>query len=84
MQRSRPFDVHSFFEQFSKVNMGVENEKERISAEVIRSGPDTPTAPVLPTVNPAVEKKEVPGSNVHPAIYVTYVSTLPPGLLRAA
>ena len=56
--------------------MGVENEKERVSAEVIRSGPASPTAPVLPTVNPAVEKKEVPASTFHPAVYVMYVRAL--------
>lgn len=56
--------------------MAVENGKERVSAEVIRSDPSSPTAPILPTVNPAVEKKEVPGSNIHPAIYVTYVFTV--------
>ena len=56
--------------------MGVENEKERISAEVVRSGPASPTAPVLPTVNPAVEKKEVPASTLHPAVYVMCVRAL--------
>ena len=56
--------------------MGVEGEKERISAEVVRSGPASPIAPVLPTVNPAVEKKEVPASTVHPAVYVMCVRTL--------
>ncbi len=50
--------------------MGVENEKERVSAEVMRSGPASPTAPVLPTVNPAVEKSEPPASTLHPAVYV--------------
>lgn len=53
--------------------MGVENEKERVSAEVIRSGPESTVAPVLPTVNPAVERKEVPASTFHPAVYVMYV-----------
>ena len=46
------------------------HEKERISAEIIRSGPGSPTLPVLPTVNPDVEKKEQPASKLHPAVYV--------------
>lgn len=52
--------------------MGVENEKERASAEIVRSGPVSPSEPVLPIVNPAtVEKKgEPPASKVHPAFYV--------------
>ena len=57
--------------------MGVENEKERISAEVIRTSPASPVALVLPTVNPAVEKKEVPASKLHPAFYVMYLG-IPP------
>lgn len=55
--------------------MGAENEKERVSAEVIRSGPESTVLPILPTVNPAVEKKEVPASSFHPAVYVMYVQT---------
>ena len=55
--------------------MGVGGEKERVSAEVIRSDPASPTAPVLPTVNPAVEKREAPASKLHPAFYVMYVRT---------
>ena len=58
--------------------MGVETEKERVSAEVVRSGPASPTAPVLPIVNPAVEKKEVPASTMHPAVYVMCVYALNP------
>ena len=50
------------------------SEKERISAEIVRPGPDSPTAPVLPTVNPDVEKKEQPAAKLHPAFYVMYVS----------
>ena len=48
------------------------SEKERISAEIIRDGPATPTMPVLPTVNPEIEKREAPASKLHPAIYVMY------------
>ena len=50
------------------------SEKERISAEVIRDGPATPTLPVLPTVNPDIEKREPPASKLHPAFYVMCVS----------
>lgn len=50
--------------------MGVEIEKERVSAEIMRSGLASPTAPVLPTVNPAAEKSEPPASTLHPAVYV--------------
>ena len=50
------------------------SEKERISAEVIRDGPATPTLPVLPTVNPEIEKREPPASQLHPAVYVMWVS----------
>lgn len=46
------------------------SEKERISAEIIRDGPATPTMPVLPTVNPEIEKREAPASTLHPAFYV--------------
>lgn len=56
--------------------MGVENEKERISAEVVRSDPSTPVAPVLPTVNPDVEKREPPAAKLHPSIYVIIWITL--------
>ncbi|KAL8793022.1 MAG: hypothetical protein Q9195_004333 [Heterodermia aff. obscurata] len=76
IQRSRPFDARSFFDQIANIKMGVENEKERVSAEIVRSGPASSTAPVLPTVNPAVEKKEVPASTFHPAVYVMYVRAL--------
>ncbi|KAL9612331.1 MAG: hypothetical protein Q9167_003064 [Letrouitia subvulpina] len=53
--------------------MGVENEKERASAEIVRSGPVSPSEPILPVVNPAtVEKKsEPPASKIHPAFYAT-------------
>lgn len=50
------------------------SEKERISAEIIRDGPATPTLPVLPTVNPEIEKREAPASKLHPVFYVVYVS----------
>lgn len=50
------------------------SEKERVSAEIIRDGPATPTLPVLPTVNPEIEKRELPASKLHPAFYVMYVS----------
>ena len=46
------------------------SEKERVSTDIIRSGPGSPTLPVLPTVNPDVEKKEQPASKLHPAFYV--------------
>ncbi|MCJ1460531.1 hypothetical protein MMC28_010913 [Mycoblastus sanguinarius] len=51
-------------------------EKERISAEITRSGPGSPTLPVLPTVNPAVEKNEPSVAKVHPAFYVITWITL--------
>ncbi|KAL9586431.1 MAG: hypothetical protein Q9203_003863 [Teloschistes exilis] len=59
--------------------MGAEGEKERISAEITRSGAVSPSEPILPVVNPAVaniEKKPEPsGSNIHPAVYVvTWIS----------
>ena len=50
------------------------SEKERISAEVIRDGPATPTLPVLPTANPEIEKREASASKLHPAFYVMYVA----------
>ncbi|KAL8691026.1 MAG: hypothetical protein Q9218_003664 [Villophora microphyllina] len=60
--------------------MGAEGEKERISAEITRSGTVSPSEPILPVVNPAVansEKKPEPsGSNIHPAVYVTVWITL--------
>ena len=46
------------------------SEKERISAEMIRDEPAAPTLPVLPTVNPEIEKREAPASQLHPAFYV--------------
>ncbi|KAG8528260.1 uncharacterized protein KY384_007177 [Bacidia gigantensis] len=47
-------------------------KKERLSAEYDRSGPSSPTMPVLPTVNPQVEKKiqESPANKIHPAFFV--------------
>ncbi|KAL8744626.1 MAG: hypothetical protein Q9190_003154 [Brigantiaea leucoxantha] len=52
--------------------MGAENEKERISAEIVRSSGVSPSEPVLPITNPAVSEKktEPPVSNIHPAVYV--------------
>ena len=50
-------------------------EKDRVSAEAVRSDPASPTAPVLPTTNPAVEKSEAPASGLHPAVYVRYAYT---------
>lgn len=47
-------------------------EKERTSGEVARPEPAS-TAPVLPTVNPAVEKTEPPKPTFHPAFYIAYV-----------
>lgn len=59
------------------------SEKERISAEVIRDGPATPTLPVLPTVNPEIEKREPPASQLHPAFYVMSVLFTWPQIDRA-
>lgn len=59
------------------------SEKERISAEVIRDGPAAPTLPVLPTVNPEIEKREPPASQLHPAFYVMWVSFTWPQIDRA-
>ncbi|KAL9602694.1 MAG: hypothetical protein Q9219_001684 [cf. Caloplaca sp. 3 TL-2023] len=59
--------------------MGIEGEKERISAEIIRSGAVSPSEPVLPVVNPAVvseKKSDPPASKIHPAFYVTVWITL--------
>ena len=53
--------------------MSTETEKDRISDEIVRSGPDEP---VLPLVNPAAEKSEpVKSAAFHPAVYVMYVIT---------
>jgi hypothetical protein len=72
-QRSKPFDVHSFFSaQLPKVNMGDSekySEKERMSADIGSPVRDT-AAPMLPTVNPEVQKMEPPASKIHPAFYV--------------
>lgn len=54
--------------------MGVDGEKERISAEITRSGAVSPSEPVLPVVNPAAiseKKPDPPASNIHPAFYVS-------------
>lgn len=60
--------------------MGAEGEKDRISAEITRSGAVSPNEPILPVVNPAVannEKKPDPAaSNIHPAVYVATWITL--------
>ena len=50
--------------------MAIEPEKERISAEVVRNGPESPVDLVLPTVNPVVEKSEPPKAKLHPSVYV--------------
>jgi len=42
-------------------------EKERTSGEIERA--DT-SAPVLPTVNPSLEKSEPAKSGLHPAVYI--------------
>ncbi|KAL8941413.1 MAG: hypothetical protein Q9216_002258 [Gyalolechia sp. 2 TL-2023] len=72
---SKPFDIHSFFDsQFPQPKMGVDGEKERISAEITRSGAVSPSEPVLPVVNPAAvseKKPDPPVSNIHPAFYVS-------------
>lgn len=46
------------------------DEKVRSSGEMSR--PEF-NAPVLPTVNPAVDKTEPPKSSIHPAVYIAYV-----------
>lgn len=54
--------------------MGVDGEKERLSAEIIRSGAVSPSEPILPVVNPGIvgeKKPESPSSKIHPAFYVT-------------
>ena len=53
-------------------------KKERLSQDYDRSGPSSPTAPVLPTVNPAVEKavQESAANKIHPAFYVMYALSL--------
>ncbi len=48
--------------------MGAE-EKVRTSGEGSRGE----ASPVLPTVNPAVEKPEPPKPALHPSLYVMYV-----------
>lgn len=49
-------------------------EKARVSAELSRPS----DAPVLPTVNPAVEKPEPPKPALHPAVYVMYAPLYAP------
>jgi len=44
-----------------------QDEKVRVSGEETRADP---AAPILPTVNPAVEKSEPPKPSVHPAVYI--------------
>ncbi|KAL2059567.1 hypothetical protein ABVK25_000860 [Lepraria finkii] len=51
------------------------NEKERMSADIGSPMRDT-AAPMLPTVNPDVQKKEPPASKFHPAVYVMTWITL--------
>ncbi|KAL8654658.1 MAG: hypothetical protein Q9210_001380 [Variospora velana] len=54
--------------------MGVDGEKERISAEITRSGAVSPSEPILPVVNPAIVSEKRPestASKIHPAFYVT-------------
>lgn len=47
--------------------MAVEGEKERYSGEITR---EKPGSPVLPTVNPAIEKAEPPKAAFHASVYV--------------
>lgn len=72
LQRSKPFNLHSFFDsQISKVKMGTDPEKDRVSAEIDRHGQ---SSPILPTVNPNLERSEPPSkasSKIHPAFFVT-------------
>lgn len=68
LPRSRPFNIHSFFDtQRSNFKMGNDSEKERVSADFMRSKTGSP---ILPTTSPMIEKIEPPSSNVHPALYV--------------
>ena len=53
--------------------MSADQEKERISDEVTRVDP---AAPILPIVNPATEKSELPKAGLHPSVYVMYVKKL--------
>lgn len=46
------------------------DEKVRTSGEVIRA---EASVPVLPVVNPAVEKPAPSQGGVHPAVYIAYV-----------
>lgn len=67
LERSRPFNLQTFFtSQNSPLTMGVEGEKVRTSGEIPRSEP----SPVLPTVNPALEKPEPPKGGLPPSFYV--------------
>lgn len=50
--------------------MASDPEKERVSADIVRSRPDSP---VLPIVNPSIEKAEPPALAIHPAVYVALV-----------
>ncbi|KAK4697239.1 hypothetical protein P7C71_g802, partial [Lecanoromycetidae sp. Uapishka_2] len=52
------------------------SEKERLSGDIVRSGPGSPMLPVLPTVNPEVEKQQQPAAKLHPAFYVITWITL--------
>ncbi|KAL8762589.1 MAG: hypothetical protein Q9184_001443 [Pyrenodesmia sp. 2 TL-2023] len=59
--------------------MGVDGEKERMSAEITRSGAVSPSEPILPVVNPAAvseKRPDPPASNIHPAFYVSIWITL--------
>jgi hypothetical protein len=49
------------------------DEKMRTSGEVVRA-----QEPVLPTVNPEVEKAQPAKASIHPAAYVAYVHPLLP------
>ncbi|KAL9629233.1 MAG: hypothetical protein Q9164_006965, partial [Protoblastenia rupestris] len=53
-------------------------KKERLSSDYVRSDPASPTVPILPTVNPAVEKtvQETPAAKIHPSFYVITWITL--------
>jgi len=46
------------------------DEKVRTSGEVMRA---EASVPVLPVVNPAVEKQSSAQGGVHPAVYIAYV-----------
>ena len=74
--RSRPFDLQHFLaNQARPFTMAADAEKARTSGEIPRA---SEPSPILPTVNPAVEKlADPPKPALHPAVYVMLVSPSP-------